>query len=245
MCCLPTLFQVGIALFLYKWVRECRFACKVDALANFPIAFFISAMSSFTLLTLDLISLLLKPDRSKSSVRFSFSVETLWGGLRVWRNTSPEAFPADRVLLSIFRSRRSLPYNISNFRNCRVRFFNIQEGGGRFPPGSSRMSSPRRRGSPFVFRAPPLRALRRRPAKPCKASAAAMLAWLRPSRRGFCNARACKCNMLFTKKARNILAKDGPGSFDQPNGNNIVFFIKGEESPWLLFRQAENRGKGW
>ena len=83
------------------------------------------------------------------------------------------------------------------------------------------------------------------PAKPCKASAAAMLAWLWPSRRGFCNARACKCNMLFTKKARNILAKDGPGSFDQPNGNNIVFFIKGEESPWLLFRQAENRGKGW
>ena len=129
MCCLPTLFQTGIALFLYKWVRECRFACKVDALANFPIAFFISAMSSFTLLILDLISLLLKPDRSKSSVRFSFSVETLWGSLRVWRNTSPEAFPADRVLLSIFRSRRSLPYNISNFSNCRVRFFNIQEGG--------------------------------------------------------------------------------------------------------------------
>ena len=28
------------------------------------------------------------------------------------------------------------------------------------------------------------------PAKPCKASAAAMLAWLWPSRRGFCNARA-------------------------------------------------------
>lgn len=133
MCYLPTLFQTGIALFLYKWVRECRFACKVDALANFPIAFFISAMSSFTLLILDLISLLLKPDRSKSSVRFSFSVETLWGGLRVWRNTSPEAFPADRVLLSIFRSRRSLPYNISNFSNCRVRFFNIQEGGGGFP----------------------------------------------------------------------------------------------------------------
>lgn len=118
MCCLPTLFQVGIALFLYKWVRECRFACKVDALANFPIAFFISAMSSFTLLILDLISLLLKPDRSKSSVRFSFSAEPLWGGFRAWQNTSPEAFPADRVLLSIFRSRRSLPYNISNFSNC-------------------------------------------------------------------------------------------------------------------------------
>ena len=165
MCCLPTLFQTGIALFLYKWVRECRFACKVDALANFPIAFFISAMSSFTLLTLDLISLLLKPDRSKSSVRFSFSVETLWGGLRVWRNTSPEAFPADRVLLSIFRSRRSLPYNIQNFSDCRVRFFNIQER-GRNPPGSSRMSSPRRRGSPFVFRAPPLRGSDAAPQRP-------------------------------------------------------------------------------
>ena len=34
-----------------------------------------------------------------------------------------------------------------------------------------------------------------------------------------CNARACKCNMLFTKKARNFLAKDGPGSFDQPDEN--------------------------
>ena len=83
-----------------------------------------------------------------------------------------------RVLLSIFRSRLSLSYNIYNFSDCRVKFFNIQKRGGKSPPGSSRMSSPRRRGSPFVFRAPPLRALRRRTR----------------------NARACKCNMLFTKK---------------------------------------------
>ena len=165
MCCLPTLFQVGIALFLYKWVRECRCACKVDALANFPIAFFISAMSSFTLLTLDLISLLLKPDRSKSSVRFSFSVETLWGGLRVWRNTSPEAFPADRVLLSIFRSRRSLPYNISNFSNCRVRFFNIQEG-GEVSPWLQPNVIPAKAGISLRLPRAPTAGLRRRPATP-------------------------------------------------------------------------------
>jgi len=36
-------------------------------------------------------------------------------------------------------------------------FFLILRGRG--PPGFSRMSSPRRRGSPFVFRAPPLRGL--------------------------------------------------------------------------------------
>ena len=77
----------------------------------------------------------MKPDRSKSSVRFSFSAGPLWGGLRAWRNTSPEVFPVDRVLLSISRSRYSLPYNMQNFSDCRVRFFNIQEG-GRFPPGS-------------------------------------------------------------------------------------------------------------
>ena len=35
------------------------------------------------------------------------------------------------------------------------RFF-FEYGGGGIPPGSSRMSSPRRRGSPFVFRAPSL-----------------------------------------------------------------------------------------
>ena len=36
---------------------------------------------------------------------------------------------------------------------------------------------------------PLLAGFRRQPAKPCKASAAAMLAWLWPSRRGFCNSR--------------------------------------------------------
>lgn len=114
---------------------------------------------------------------------------------------------------------------ICKISDCRVRFFNIQEG-GRNPPGFSRMSSPRRRGSPFVFRYPHCGCSGAAPAKPCKASAAAMLAWLWSSRRGFCNARACKCNMLFTKKARNFLAKDGPGSFDQPSYNVPIFIRK-------------------
>ena len=34
----------------------------------------------------------------------------------------------------------------------------------------------------------------------------------------------------FRKKARNFLARDGPGSFDQPDENNIAFL---GESLWL------------
>ncbi len=48
---------------------------------------------------------------------------------------------------------------------------------------------------------PPLRALRRRPAKPCKARVSAMLAWLGPSRRGFCNSPASHTNVTLEERS--------------------------------------------
>ena len=77
------------------------------------------------------------------------------------------------------------------------KFFNIQKG-GKSPPGSS--PGPALKVVPFgnpnktrpgrVLRYPHCGCSGAAPAKPCKASAAAMLAWLWSSRRGFCNARA-------------------------------------------------------
>ena len=63
-------------------------------------------------------------------------------------------------------------------------------GRGKCPPRSSPGQ---------VFRYPHCGCSDSAPQNPCKASAAAMLAWLWPSRRGFCNARAINSILSFSE----------------------------------------------